>query len=370
VAIRTNYDAAVWRRLVAGGALVLAASGGIASATESATVAGTIAYDVGNRLELSDLDGANRHLLVRTPGRQPGAPVWSPDGSAIAFARGGDVYIAGLADRTVTRVAHLPGFAYFLRWSPDGSQIAFSREARNWCQSGWPSTRGIYIADARRNGVRKLRSIDPGPSRHVLSFTARGWSPDGKRLLYGEDQWQVPGDCRYMGTNWVRSSLLHVAVAGGRPTRIPAGESGQGQWSPDGRRIAFCGDGVIVARPDGRLVRRWPNQGSEANGCVPWAEPWLVWSHRGDEVYAATDDRVVALRVSDGHQRTLLTELGVDCSANCFLFIDALSSDGSLLVVEAQGAGEHDTALIALRTDGKQSTRLPYPRGSFAVYLP
>jgi Tol biopolymer transport system component len=358
------------RLLLVGGILALAA-GGSAFASPPISLTGTIAYDLGNRLEVSDLDGGNRHLLVRTPGRQPGAPVWSPDGSAIAFARGGDVYVAGLADRTLTRVAHLSGSAYFLRWSPDGSQIAFSREARNSCQSRRPSTRGIYVADAGGNGVRKLTSIDPGPPMRVLSFSALGWSPDGKRLLYGEDQWQSPGDCRYMGSNWARSSLRHVAVAGGRPTRILAGESGQGQWSPDGRQVAFCGDGVFVARPNGRLVRRWPNQGSEANGCVPWVTPWLVWSRRGDAVYAATDNRVVSLRISDGRPRILLSEFGVDCSSNCFMFIEALSSDGSLLVVEAEGGGiQADYALVALTTDGKQSTQLPYPRGSFAVYLP
>jgi dipeptidyl aminopeptidase/acylaminoacyl peptidase len=356
-----------WLSIVVG-VIALVGCVGASAASEATSIAGTIAYDLGNRLEVSDLDGGNRHVLVRTPGREPGGPVWSRDGSAIAFARGGDVYVAGVADRTVTRIARLPGVAGGLSWSPDGTKIAFSRESKNWCQSGWPSTRGIYVADARGKGVRKLRSIDPGPSKRVSSFGVLGWSPDGRRLLYGEDQW-TENDCRYMGSNWVSSSLLHVGLAGGRPTRIPTGGSGQGQWSPDGRRIAYCGEGVLVARPDGRPVRTWPNHRHEAVGCIPWS-PWLAWSRRGDEVYAGTDDGVVALRVSDGRQRTLLSDFGVDCSANCFVFIDALASDGSLLVVEAEGGGQPAAALIALTTDGNQSTPLPYPRGSFAVYLP
>ncbi len=73
-------------------AVALTASGGAASASDPAGITGSIVYDFGSRLELSDLAGSNKRILVQTPkGRAVDDPVWSPDGKAIAFVRGGDV---------------------------------------------------------------------------------------------------------------------------------------------------------------------------------------------------------------------------------------------------------------------------------------
>ena len=50
-------------------------------------VEGRVAYDFGDHVELSELDGSGRSFLVRTPRQRPGDPVWSRDGSAIALRR-------------------------------------------------------------------------------------------------------------------------------------------------------------------------------------------------------------------------------------------------------------------------------------------
>jgi hypothetical protein len=368
---------AVWRRLVALAAVIaLAATGAAASASDPAAVSGTIVYDFGNRLELSDLDGTDERILVRTPtGRPLGEPVWSPDGTAIAFVRGGDVYVVRVADQVVTRVVHLTGFIGTPRWSPDGSRLAF-----DW-STGSCSTRSrdraLYVAAVRGNDLDALPTVLPAPppAKRALFFRALGWSPDGKRLLYGEERWRVPGDCGlYTSGDLVRSSLFHVGIAGGRPTRIAAGAAGQGEWSPDGKFVVLCrrGHGVSVARTDGRVVRSCPGARSDSQGCVYGSASWMIWSRHGDEVYVATDDRVVALRVSDGRRRILLADPGLSCTAdfNCTIFIHALSPDGRFLVVEAEGGEKEGPVLIAVSTDGKQHVLLPYPRHRpFAVFL-
>jgi hypothetical protein len=100
----------------------------------------------------------------------------------------------------------------------------------------------------------------------------------------------------------------------------------------------------------------------------------MVWSRQGGEVYAATDDQVVGLRVSDGRRRLLLADPGLSCSGdfNCTTFFHALSSDGRFLVVEAEGGRLDGRRLFALATDGSERVRLrlPYPRVDFfSVYV-
>ena len=57
------------------------------------------------------------------------APVWSPDGSAMAListdAKAGTATVQVLRDGKFTRVASIKGVANTVRWSPDGRQLAF-----------------------------------------------------------------------------------------------------------------------------------------------------------------------------------------------------------------------------------------------------
>jgi hypothetical protein len=77
--------------------------------------------------------------------RGTGAFSWSPDGTSMAFDRGGNVYVARLdvpdSDRLLVRGGHVPA------WSPDGSRIAF------WRLSGSPCLR---VVNARGGASRKL----------------------------------------------------------------------------------------------------------------------------------------------------------------------------------------------------------------------
>jgi len=374
---RAAYYPAVRLALrAAGGAVVIAAGVAIAFASGAtaagAPITGQVAYDLGNRLLILDLDGTNK-LLIPTPKQKetPGPPVWSRDGSAIAFVRntkrGSDVYVAGVADRTLTRVARLSGYGGDLHWSPDGRQIALGWQSGRACDRGTAGTTSIYVVDARGGGARRLASVEPNPpsTKRTPFFNVLDWSPDGARLLYGIDVWRTGGDCgRYGSGDDLSSSLLHIGVAGGRPTVIPPGGPGQGEWSPNGQRIAFCGDGVIVARRDGRLVRRWPKDFSQSIGCIPGYGRWLTWSQSGEEVYATTDDRVVALRIGDGHRRTLFKFVPPGrCDGNwgCSMSIHARSPDGRFLLVEAEGGKFETRAMFLLATDGTQRYRLPNP---------
>ena len=250
-------------------------------------------------------------------------------------------------------------------WSPDGMQVAFDWAARRACEPGTKGTTSIYVAGTRGGGARRLRSVEAMrlSTKRTSFYQVLDWSPDGRRLLFGTEVWRTGGDCG-VGTSGdqIAGALGHIGVAGGRPSMIPSGDAGQGDWSPDGELVAFCEDGVAVGRRSGLVIRRWPGHYSQSLGCGEGSYRWLVWSHDGQEVYAATDDRVVALRLSDGRQRTLFNLTPIArCSAdfNCFLRILSRSQDGRSLLIQGEGGRLDTDALFVVQTDSAGWNRLP-----------
>ena len=91
---------------------------------------------VGAKRDLATIspDGSNRTTLVRG---YTDYPDWSPDGAQILFVkrsgRGSDVLAINPDGTGRTRLTHSPGKAeYFPVFSPDGTQIAFRRPVTNW----------------------------------------------------------------------------------------------------------------------------------------------------------------------------------------------------------------------------------------------
>lgn len=114
-------------------------------------------------------------------------PVWSPDGSLLAYTRYGETtsYLvvrdgAGAEDTLASLDASAPATligipgASFHPWSPDGSRIAF-----NFVENG---IRQIAVVDAGGAGEPLRLTDDP---EHTNWF--KGWSPDGDRIIFTSD---------------------------------------------------------------------------------------------------------------------------------------------------------------------------------------
>ena len=178
----------------------------------------------GEQIWLMPVDGSEpRRLTPATPGLHERFPVWSPDGTAIAFLSNRHdpgvarpaVFVMN-ADVTGAWKAGPEAIPYQCapHFSPDGQQIVF---AVGGMDAG-PLQTALYVMDVDGSNVRRLTDRDGFVS-------CPRWSPDGNLILFSKNIDQ----------------LLVVEVASGRVSAaLPAGVEGAcGDWSPDGTRLAF-----------------------------------------------------------------------------------------------------------------------------------
>lgn len=192
-----------------------------ASAAPAAPQPGRIAFQ-GNRanetsgIYLMDADGSNVVQLVDDPAIHETDPVWSPDGSLIAYltmaadgsARGG-VFVIDPDGGEPQGVAG--GLAYGApTWSPDGSMLALGGDG------GAPSGISIWTP-----GELQQLTFDGGTAPH--------WSPDGTRIAYN-----VSGP----------NDVAVLDLRGGTTVRLTSDAANDtvGRWTDDGARIVFASD--------------------------------------------------------------------------------------------------------------------------------
>jgi Tol biopolymer transport system component len=150
------------------------------------------------------------------------APVWSPDGTTVAFVRDNGVFAmtpdgTGAKRLTPTRRA-TPGP---LSWSPDSTRIAVSRGG------------DIYSVRADGGGETRLTTSSRPEARPA-------WSPDGATIAY------VDG-----------SAIAVVNRDGTGARRLTGGSDLAPAWSPDSKRVAFVRGSVVwVVNADGSGQRR------------------------------------------------------------------------------------------------------------------
>jgi serine/threonine-protein kinase len=182
---------------------------------------GDLAYTPGG------VEGGNRTLVwVDRSGKTEALPLKpasylypriAPDGRSMAVEIEGpnhDFYFYDFA-RTVLSKVTTDGMSHNPVWSPDGSQLAF----RSWQAGGMT----MWLMKADRSG--NPQRLEPsGIRQNPVSF-----SPDGKFLTFDQKDAQTDDDA------W----LLPIAGGEARPiSRSKFGE-GSAKFSPDGRWIAY-----------------------------------------------------------------------------------------------------------------------------------
>jgi len=174
-------------------------------------------------------------------------PVISPDGTQVAFAAVGDIYVMPIGGGAVniTKDAALDTDP---SWSPDGSSLVYSSDKDGGFLQLW------------------IRDMTSGQSRRVTNLNTQpqgaAFSPDGKRIVF----FNVDG-------MWRVAEMSILDVDSGRVTKIHDSlpQPGAPAWSPDGKRIALAGIAPMTVR-----FREGTNQVqtiSAAGGDVKWYAP-------------------------------------------------------------------------------------------------
>lgn len=196
-------------------------------------------------LAVMNADGSGRRDLTG-PGVLLGDSLsWSPDGRQIA-------YVNATGKVTVVSVdgsgSHELAAGYSPAWSPSGSRIAFATG------NGNPA---VFTVNPDGSGIQQLASF-PG---HNVSSSGMAWSPDGASIAFSLDGFLElldanGGNAHQVGTNTTGdepsfspnsrqivfrggNGLWMIGADGTGLRRLTEGPDEHPSWSPDGQRIVF-----------------------------------------------------------------------------------------------------------------------------------
>ncbi|HTV08178.1 MAG TPA: S9 family peptidase [Candidatus Aquilonibacter sp.] len=252
------------------------APGNVALSPDGTTVAYTLRSRAGSSLHLLEVANPTADKTVAIPGDNGCAiadPIWSPDGTTLAFLgacaapnadptvpRQSQVYLWSKSTGDVHQLTHVTGDINQPAWSPDGKSIAFLFVENATRTAGALDAMKPWAGVIGEDGVEVQRVyavdsttgtggfITPDPNQHVYEFD---WSPHSHEIAYiaapspGNNNWWVaklytkfvvfPGVASanplprvIFDPNTTKSALRGLQIA------VP-------RYSPDGKRIAFIG---------------------------------------------------------------------------------------------------------------------------------
>lgn len=276
-------------------------------------------------LWIMNADGSHNRMLGKGA-----SPVWSPDGTRIAFLkegepRGTQLFVRYMdAEGATSQVTHLDANPGDVHWSPDSKWLGFSMfvpSTRTWKIDMPEAPKGSHWTPAPRyetslhfkqdrvgfmeTGRRHLFVVpaDGGSPRQIThgdwSVGSRfdaldggvgwDWAPDGRTIVF-EGFADSTSDMNY------RNSYIYaVAVAAGAMHRLTAQD---GSWSgpvvsPDGKKIAYRGytqvhdsyhaSELYVMNADGSGAQKLSGDFDRDVGDVTWAPD-------GGGLYFTADD--------------------------------------------------------------------------------
>jgi dipeptidyl aminopeptidase/acylaminoacyl peptidase len=267
-----------------------------------------------SNLWMTDIEGKRVRQFTRGDWRDS-SPVWSPDGTRIAFLsdRSGSnqVYVMWMDTRDVAQLTNLADSPGGLTWSPDGTKLAFTMFHRDdkpalkvnlpdrprgakwappaiiidrlsWQRDGsGPVPKGyshIYVIDAKLGGTpRKITSGD-------YSHSGPAWSANGKTIYFSAVRKPEPeyefGDSEIYAVDLKTLEIKALTDREG-PDRGPV-------VSPDGSWIAYTGndDKKFTSHLASLYLMESGGGGKKMlAGGLPNSPSGLLWARDGKGLY-------------------------------------------------------------------------------------
>jgi len=194
-------------------------------------------------------DGSGLTQITHVAAKDPGAenPIWSPDGTTIAFdtaaGKGVNIYTMSLGGHPAQLPLRVGAFNGDPASSSDGAQMSFDQDIG----PSAPKVHGIFVANADGSNARRVTT---GIRTTDAFDTESQWSPDGERIAFTRVK------------NSKRAAVFVVNLDGTGLRRLTPWEldAASPDWSPDGRKILFNTyfdfhpgkfSNVYSTRPDG-----------------------------------------------------------------------------------------------------------------------
>ena len=355
---------------------------GVAWSPDGNRLAWTVPIHVENGwvggLEIYDLaTGETTTICSSSDCGDPGQPVWSPDGSQIAYSNSGSlslrsfvphgpIWIADIGSGQVHALTDnercsLGGsdrhcaFDSSPQWAENGRAVVFVRSVL----SNGSSTKALMAIGADGAGERTLTTCDAGDQ---CTYYELAMSPDGTRVAFSD--------------RYDRPSILVVDVTTGEssPFTVPGGsEISEFSWSPDGSKLAVLAGGrradlVVIHLERGEVETvlpqatsqgdlRWLSEGavttpspSEPSASISTTPPMLppgtiVFSSSSGSAGEDGATEIWSMH-TDGSEMTQLT-------SNSDIDVDpALSPDGAKIAFASYRAGDRNTQVYVMNADG------------------
>jgi Tol biopolymer transport system component/C-terminal processing protease CtpA/Prc len=153
-------------------------------------------------------------------------PAYSPDGTEIAFASGGDIWTVSSAGGAAHLLISDPAEESRPLYSPDGARLAF--------QSTRSGANDIYVLTFATGALQRITYSD-------APITLDAWSRDGQWLYFTSSANDVAG----------QNDIFRVHATGGTPLEVSAErylQEFESTPSPDGKSIVLVAKGISASQ--------------------------------------------------------------------------------------------------------------------------
>jgi dipeptidyl aminopeptidase/acylaminoacyl peptidase len=305
-------------------------------------------------------------------------PVWSPDGSRIAFVTGGQVWTMKPDGSDRKQVTNLSTGADGPLWSPDGHWVAFTSDVypecaddacnkqkqeeaaahkykahvathllfRHWTQ--WKDGTRTHVFVVASDGGT-ARDLTPGdydaPPFSLGDPTDYDFSPDSKELAFARNTDKIEA----ASTN---ADIFVVPVAGGEAVRLTGGNHGADRtprYSPDGRYLAYRSQATAGFESDRWRLMLYDRQTKQTRELLPKLDAYVddfTFASDSHSIYFLSGERgeepIFNVSLADGSMKKLLDGFNGDLQP----------SRDSHFIVFSRSTATMPTEVFMARLDG------------------